>query len=110
VCSGANDDTISLLACNFVCEDCIIVFERAVIRLAISESLKGLLLCGAPETIVLCKGFLAAECMTVGGGGRRGGAVLLIQLVENCDGIGLHPAHRTVPSHAQRSQHQLLFL
>jgi len=49
---------------NFVCEDCIIVFERAVIRLAISESLKGLLLCGAPETIVLCKGFLAAECMT----------------------------------------------
>lgn len=74
-------------------EDCIVVLERAVKQLVISESLRPLLLCGAPDTILSCR--LTLELLiTWPAGERRGGAVLLlIQLEENCDGISLHPAH-----------------
>lgn len=88
-------------------EDCIVVLERAVKQLVISESLRPLLLCGAPDTILSCR--LTLELLiTWPAGERRGGAVLLlIQLEENCDGISLHRAHFSTPLFVQRSHYTL---
>ena len=88
-------------------EDCIMVLEREEIQLVISESLRPLLLCGAPDTILSCR-LLLELLITWPAGERRGGAVLLlIQLEENCDGISLHRAHFSTPLFVQRSHYTL---
>ena len=81
------------------------VLERAVIQLAISESWRPLLLCGAPDTILSCKLWLELLITWPAGERRGGAALLLIQLEENCDGISLHPAHLSAPFSVQRSHY-----